>query len=514
MLQSFHDHIKGWIASVIIIVISFAFIFWGIQYYFQFTGAEGKTLVKVDGEKITERQFNQAFQRLQQYYFQKTGRHISEQNNAFKTFTLQSLILDHIELYSAKRLGFNVNRAQLDQAIMALPIFQENGKFSPLRFKRFASGNYLNSEFMTQLKNALIVQQVRNGITNSAFVLPNEVKSNYELLNQRRDFRYLIIPSSLFYGKTKITPKIMLDYYRKHPQAFEVPEKVSISYLLLSSQTLHHQVKVSDSEMKQLYTSSGEKRPFGEVKQQIKKWLIEQKVTSLLTQKSNQLSNLTYAYPTTLIQAARELNLKIQTTPLFTRYGTKEGITANPEVVAAAFSDDVLQDGNNSDVIRLKDRSLVVLRIKKHQAAHLLPFKIASIRIKSLLQKRLAETKASFLARKIRELLQNGKFPYEVAKYHLKWHVKNNISQSDNSVPKIILMSAFSNTLSSPVSIESLKNGDGVVLQLLAIRLANFKDGADKYKILQKTLSDYFGKLDYQLYIKNAQKQSRVTFYS
>ena len=58
------------------------------------------------------------------------------------------------------------------------------------------------------------------------------------------------------------------------------------------------------------------------------------------------------------------LNLKIQTTPLFTRNGTKEEITANPNIIAAAFSNDVLKDGNNSDVIELKNGNLVIPRIR------------------------------------------------------------------------------------------------------------------------------------------------------
>ncbi len=60
---------------------------------------------------------------------------------------------------------------------------------------------------MMQMKNVLIVQQVQSGIMNSVFILPNQVKSNYELINQRSDFRYLIIPSARFYGKIKVTTK-------------------------------------------------------------------------------------------------------------------------------------------------------------------------------------------------------------------------------------------------------------------------------------------------------------------
>ncbi|WP_048874977.1 hypothetical protein [Candidatus Coxiella mudrowiae] len=126
---------------------------------------------------------------------------------------------------------------------------------------------------------------------NSAFILPNEVKSNYELINQRRDFRYFIILSVHFYGKIKVTPKMVADYYYGHRQAFEASEKVSISYLLLSPEILRHQVVVIDVEIKKLikefYASSGEKRSLEKVKEQIKQALIQQKINTLLTKKSD-----------------------------------------------------------------------------------------------------------------------------------------------------------------------------------------------------------------------------------
>ncbi|WP_100622712.1 hypothetical protein [Candidatus Coxiella mudrowiae] len=128
---------------------------------------------------------------------------------------------------------------------------------------------------------------------NSAFILPNEVKSNYELINQRRDFRYFIILIVfIFMERSKLRQKWWQIYYYGHRQAFEASEKVSISYLLLSPEILRHQVVVIDAEIKKLikefYASSGEKRSLEKVKEQIKQALIQQKINTLLTKKSDQ----------------------------------------------------------------------------------------------------------------------------------------------------------------------------------------------------------------------------------
>lgn len=75
-------------------------------------------------------------------------------------------------------MGFNISPAEINQIITVLPAFQENGKFSPQRFQQFLYENSLTSaQFVAQLLQVFLIQQVEKGITGSAFVLPNEIKT-------------------------------------------------------------------------------------------------------------------------------------------------------------------------------------------------------------------------------------------------------------------------------------------------------------------------------------------------
>jgi len=69
---------------------------------------------------------------------------------------------------------------------------------------------------------------------------------------------------------------------------------------------------------------------------------------------------------------AQEVGEKVQTAPSITR-DQAEGLFANPELLAAAFSDDVFSAGLNSDVIELPGNHFVVLRVSKHSPAETLP---------------------------------------------------------------------------------------------------------------------------------------------
>lgn len=118
---------------------------------------------------------------------------------------------------------------------------------------------------------------------------------------------------------------------------------------------------------------SGLAKPFEEVRAQ----LLQEELKADRARKFNdiagQLVDQTSQNPVSLDAAAKALNLPIKTTGLFTRQGG-DGIAANPKVVAAAFSDDVLAQGNNSALVNLgKDNTslldVLVLHIDKHVAA-------------------------------------------------------------------------------------------------------------------------------------------------
>ena len=88
---------------------------------------------------------------------------------------------------------------------------------------------------------------------------------------------------------------------------------------------------------------------------------------------AGKLTDLVYQDPGSLDPAAKALGLTVQTTPLFPRSGASSGIAANPAVAKAAFSDQVLSQGNSSDPIDLGTDHIVVIHIAEHEAAKAKP---------------------------------------------------------------------------------------------------------------------------------------------
>jgi len=118
---------------------------------------------------------------------------------------------------------------------------------------------------------------------------------------------------------------------------------------------------------------SGQAKPFEEVRGQLEQEAVAAERERKYNEVAGKLADKTYQNPSSLEPAAQALDLPVKSTGLFAREGDKSGIAADPKVVKAAFSDDVLVQGNNSGLIDLGNDHSVVIHVDKHVPATVRP---------------------------------------------------------------------------------------------------------------------------------------------
>lgn len=152
---------------------------------------------------------------------------------------------------------------------------------------------------------------------------------------------------------------------------------------------------------------SGQVKPFAEVRDQLAAEAAKEARESQYSEIAGKLTDLVYQDPSSLEPAAKALGLTVQTTPPFTRQGASNGIASNKNVVKAAFSDQVLTQGNSSDPIDLGPNHIVVIHIASHQPAKPKPLSEVSDAIRNdILQARAdaaAKKQADALFAKLQE---------------------------------------------------------------------------------------------------------------
>ncbi|HBR98354.1 MAG TPA: hypothetical protein DD979_13405 [Gammaproteobacteria bacterium] len=107
-------------------------------------------------------------------------------------------------------------------------------------------------------------------------------------------------------------------------------------------------------------------KAFEDVQSEIIDVLQQQRADEAFFDQSELLANASYENPDSLVPAAETGAFDIQVSDWIDRL-TKEGIAANPAVINAALSQEVLQAGNNSEPIELGSNHVVVLRVQEHE---------------------------------------------------------------------------------------------------------------------------------------------------
>jgi len=187
---------------------------------------------------------------------------------------------------------------------------------------------------------------------------------------------------------------------------------------------------------------SGQSKPFEEVRDQLVQEMASSERDRVYNEVAGRMSDNTYQNPTSLEPASAALDLPIKSTDLFSRSGG-EGIAADPKVVAAAFADDVLVQGNNSGLIDLGNNRSVVLHLDKHVEAAAKP--LAEVRAeveKSIIDERVAAVEKK-QAEEALARLRKGDAMDEVAKSLSTTVASQSETTRQAALPPALLTEAF-----------------------------------------------------------------------
>ncbi|KTD20544.1 peptidyl-prolyl cis-trans isomerase D [Legionella lansingensis] len=251
MLQKLNERIQGIVAWVVIILIAITFTMFGVDYYMQ-SHQTSVAEVEVNGEPISKQAFEVSYRRARQQ--RDAAQMTAASEKALKKQVIENMIVNEVLVQAARASGFEVSLEQANAAILSIPQFQEDGRFSAERYQQALSNALFTPEsFQHEVRQGMLLNQQRFAFIGSAFALPNEIQRFVKLYMQTRDYDYLQIPTSLFMKNSKVSDEAILDYYQKHQKEFIASEKVSIDYVRLSMQELKDKINVSDDDIKRYY---------------------------------------------------------------------------------------------------------------------------------------------------------------------------------------------------------------------------------------------------------------------
>ena len=519
MLQKLNERIQGVMAWVVIVLIAVTFTLFGVQSYLQ-THQTTTAVVEVNGQPISKQQFQLHYQRLRQMRDPSTLTATADKK--LQKQLLDELILSQVGIDSARSYGFDVSTHQADQAIFQIPEFQDKGQFSAERYQQaLTSAMFTHESFQREVRQGMLLSQQRFAFMSTAFALKSEVQQFIKLYDQTRDYRYISITPSTFFNALTVSTDEVLAYYHAHAHAFRAPEQVSLEFVRLSMKAVRASIHLSEITCQRYYKENknnyqmadGVVKPYADVRQEITDQLLSERAQAMYARALENLSDWSYQTPDSLTSVALKLKLPIEKTTLFSRQGGDSPVTQHRQVIQAAFSRDVLEQGNNSTPIQLDDDSVLVLRVNEHVPAKDKPF----VDVATVVEQQVREAKAVAAAKSLGETLLHAHAEQRVAlmqTHHLSWQsvLKATRGEVDHVSADINALAFSLPRASGSIAGRAFDAGHYVVVELQQVHDGQHNSALNKEHIahIASQLESSEGVMDYDLYIKQLLSQAAI----
>ena len=502
MLGAIRNKSKGWLAYLIVGLITIPFALFGINEYF--TGASNIVVATVDDEEISREDFIQQFNPQKRRLQQELGKQYDNDFDAvLKRSVLEKMINEALLNSLSDQLSHVTTGSELSQIIQANDLFHVDGKFSLERYEQILRLNgYTKFSYEASKAGELTQTQLKYNLLDSAFITPSALARLEALNNQQRQLRFAILKAADYLDQASVSQAQTNAYFEQNQSRFFEKAKVKIDYVELSADEISKEVAIDEDALFNYYedeqarfsteeerqaqhilvadetvansiydqlskggdfaklaaehsedpgskdnagdlgfftkgvmveafenkvfamqigetsapvksdfgyhiirlnaVKGGETKSFESVRGEVDKLYRQQQAQQALYNLTEQLANL--AYEGSLEEVAAQMGLTLRSSDFFDEDATNH----DKKVVVSAFSDAVLNKGENSEVLELSNGKYWVLRVSDKQAQRAKALAEVEDEIKAQLKLSAAKIWTDKLAQSLADVMRTG----------------------------------------------------------------------------------------------------------
>jgi peptidyl-prolyl cis-trans isomerase D len=258
MFDFFRNHTR-WALGFVLLLIIPSFVFFGVEGYTQFREAGNAKVATVDGQSITQAEWDAAHQRaIDNMRRQMPGIDVKLLDTPqAKRETLDQLIRQRVLMSEAQKQHFFPGDARLQRIFATDPQFQTLRNPDGTVNKDILNAQGMSSEmFAQQLRSDIGMNQVLSGLSASALAPKTTVSTTLDAVLQRREVLAQRFDTKDYEAKVKPTDAELQAYYEANQTPFRVPEQAEVEYVILDIDTLKKGVTVTEDELKKYYTEN------------------------------------------------------------------------------------------------------------------------------------------------------------------------------------------------------------------------------------------------------------------
>ncbi|MCC5811853.1 MAG: SurA N-terminal domain-containing protein [Ectothiorhodospiraceae bacterium] len=254
MLLAIREHVRGWLAWIIIILIGAAFALVGLSSYMGPSGG-GQVVAEVNGADITRDQLDRAFsQRRTMYEQMYQGELPRSLQDQLRRDALDELITEHLVREFVSTRGFRLSDQDLGALIRADQRFHVDGRFSPEQYRRMLSQQGFSTDrFEQMMRQQALMEQLSELFSDTALVTDRDLERAVALRHQERDLRFARISYQAYVDEVEVTDDEISEFYEQNRDEFQSTERVRVEYVMLERDALIEQLEISDQDIEERF---------------------------------------------------------------------------------------------------------------------------------------------------------------------------------------------------------------------------------------------------------------------
>ena len=258
MLGAIRNKSKGWVAYLIVGLITVPFALFGIQDYA--ARSANTSIAKVDGEDIDINIYYQELNTQQRNLQQQLGAaYTQEIDDAIKQTLLDSMINEKLIENYANSLDIVTLGDEVKSVIELNQAFSVDGEFSQDRYTQLLRLNsYSPAGYELAQSKSLTREQIKRNLSGSAFMSSIQIDQLNDLASQQREVSYLALNTENYIDQVSVSESQISDYFNENRSNFIEGRKVKVDFVELTLDAMDEPESPTNDELKSLYDDNAE----------------------------------------------------------------------------------------------------------------------------------------------------------------------------------------------------------------------------------------------------------------
>ncbi|HEY2992719.1 MAG TPA: peptidyl-prolyl cis-trans isomerase [Methylomirabilota bacterium] len=258
MISFMRRYRKGLQVGLLVVIVAFVaslFVF-GSRSFDGGGGEGGDRVATVNGERISRKQYQDRYQAVLDYYSQiNRGRLSAEmaEQLGVPQRVVDELVTEAVVVQRAEAEGLGLDDEEFNAAVHAMREFQDNGRFSIDRYRRFLAIRGTDAE--RDLRRYLTMRKVQRVIVGGVRATDAEVEQAWQLRQEQVRAAWALVELAPLMTTVTATDDEIAEYLKSHPDEFKQPERRKVQYVTLVAKDFAP--KVGDAEVEKYYTEHG-----------------------------------------------------------------------------------------------------------------------------------------------------------------------------------------------------------------------------------------------------------------